>query len=73
LPLTNPTPIPSFSGSNPRSTWRSKTDKGGGKCPNWNEKRSFDVIEGDDRLQVQVFDEDTMRDDLIGTVVISLT
>jgi hypothetical protein len=60
------------SGLNVRATWRSKTDKGGGKAPNWNEKHSFDIIEGDDRLQVQVFDEDTVSDDLIGSVVIDL-
>ena len=60
------------SGLNVRATWRSKTDKGGGKAPNWNEKHSFDIIEGDDRLQVQVFDEDTVSDDLIGSVAIDL-
>jgi Ca2+-dependent lipid-binding protein len=62
-----------LSGSNPRATWRSKTHKGGGKAPSWNEKHSFDVIEGDDRLQIQVYDEDTVRDDLIGSVVIDLS
>ncbi len=61
-----------LSGLNVRATWRSKTDKGGGKAPNWNEKHSFDVVEGDDRLQVQVFDEDTVSDDLIGSVAIDL-
>ncbi len=71
-PPSPPPPPPPPSGLNARATWRSKTIKGGGKNPNWNEKRSFDVIEGDDRLQVQVYDEDTVRDDLIGSVCIGL-
>ena len=63
---------PSFSGLNVRGTWRSKTHNGGGKAPIWNEKHNFDIVEGDDRLQIQVFDEDTARDDLIGSVCINL-
>ena len=55
-----------------REKWRSKTHAGGGKEPNWNDKHSFNVVEGDDRLNVQVYDEDSGKDDLIGSVSIDL-
>jgi hypothetical protein len=55
-----------------RDKWRSKTHAGGGKTPSWNEKHTFNVVEGDDRLNIQVYDEDTGKDDLIGSVCIDL-
>ena len=46
---------------------------GGGKTPSWNDRHSFDVVEGDDRIQAQCYDEDQgSSDDLIGMVSIDL-
>ncbi len=55
-----------------REKWRTKTHANGGKTPNWNDKHTFNVVEGDDRLNVEVYDEDTGRNDLIGSVCIEL-
>jgi Ca2+-dependent lipid-binding protein len=59
-------------GANVRSKWRCKTHNGGGKNPSWNDRHNFDVVEGDDRIQCQVYDEDTASDDLIGSTSIDL-
>jgi len=40
--------------STTRMKWRSKTHQEGGKTPKWNETHKFDIIEGDDRIQLQV-------------------
>ena len=55
-----------------REKWRSKTHANGGRTPSWNDKHTFNVVEGDDRLNVQVYDEDSGKDDLIGSVCIDL-
>jgi Ca2+-dependent lipid-binding protein len=60
-------------GANVRARWRCKTHTGGGKTPSWNDRHSFDVVEGDDRIQAQCYDEDHGNsDDLIGMVSIDL-
>jgi hypothetical protein len=59
-------------GANVRSKWRCKTHNGGGKNPSWNDRHNFDVVEGDDRIQCQVYDEDAASDDLIGSTSIDL-
>ena len=59
-------------GANVRSKWRCKTHNGGGKNPSWNDRHNFDVVEGDDRIQAQVYDEDSASDDLIGSTSIDL-
>ena len=59
-------------GTNVRNKWRCKTIPGGGKNPSWNDRRNFDVVEGDDRIQCQVYDEDAASDDLIGSCSIDL-
>jgi hypothetical protein len=41
-------------GLSAKQKWRSKTHQEGGKAPRWNENHSFQVVEGDDRLQIQV-------------------
>ena len=59
--------------TNVRARWRCKTHMGGGKTPSWNDRHSFDVVEGDDRIQAQCYDEDQGNsDDLIGMVSIDL-
>ena len=61
-------------GANVRARWRCKTHMGGGKTPSWNDRHSFDVVEGDDRIQAQCYDEDQGNsDDLIGMVSIDLS
>jgi len=60
-------------GTNVRATWRCKTHTGGGKNPSWNDRHSFEVVEGDDRIQAQCYDEDAGSDDLIGGTSIDLT
>ena len=40
-----------------RMKWRSKTHQEGGKTPKWNETHKFDIIEGDDRIQLQVSEQ----------------
>jgi hypothetical protein len=37
-----------------RQKWRSKTHQEGGKNPAWNETHTFQINEGDDRIQIQV-------------------
>ena len=59
-------------GTNVRNKWRCKTHAGGGKNPSWNDRHNFDLVEGDDRIQAQVYDEDTGSDDLIGSTSIDL-
>jgi Ca2+-dependent lipid-binding protein len=59
-------------GTSIRNKWRCKTHKNGGKNPSWNDRHNFDVVEGDDRIQAQVYDEDTASDDLIGSASIDL-
>jgi Ca2+-dependent lipid-binding protein len=60
-------------GANVRARWRCKTHTGGGKTPSWNDRHSFDVVDGDDRIQAQCYDEDHgSSDDLIGMVSIDL-
>ena len=60
--------------TNVRAQWRCKTHAGGGKNPSWNDHHSFDVVEGDDRIQAQVYDEDgpSPSDGLIGQTSIDL-
>ena len=58
--------------TNVRAKWRCKTHNGGGKNPSWNDRHNFDVVEGDDRIQAQVYDEDAASDDLIGQTSIDL-
>ena len=58
--------------TNVRAKWRCKTHANGGKNPSWNDRHNFDVVEGDDRIQAQVYDEDTASDDLIGQASIDL-
>ena len=58
--------------TNVRAKWRCKTHAGGGKNPSWNDRHNFDLVEGDDRIQAQVYDEDTGSDDLIGSASIDL-
>ena len=41
-------------GLSAKQKWRSKTHQEGGKAPRWNENHTFQVVEGDDRLQIQV-------------------
>ena len=55
-----------------REKWRSKTHNNGGKTPSWNEKKTFNVVEGDDRLMLQCYDDDAGKDDLVGSVAIDL-
>ncbi len=57
-------------GANIRSQWRCKTLNNGGKNPSWNDRHNFDVMEGDDMIQAQVCDEDSIytgSDVVIGT------
>ena len=59
-------------GTNVRSKWRCKTHAGGGKYPSWNDSHNFDVVEGDDRIQAQVYDEDAVSDYCVGSCAIDL-
>jgi hypothetical protein len=57
--------------TNVRARWRCKTHRGGGKTPSWNDRHSFDVVEGDDQIQARCYDERNSNE-LIGTVAIDL-
>ncbi len=59
-------------GTNVRIKRRSKTHAGGGQSPSWEDRHNFDVVEGDDRIQCQVYDEDGASDDAIGSCAIDL-
>jgi len=52
--------------------WKSKTINKGGKNPQWNQRQDFQIIDGQDRLFIQAYDEDTGSDDFIGSVMIDL-
>lgn len=43
-----------LAGLSVKQNWRSKTHQKGGKYPRWNENHTFQVVEGDDSLQIQV-------------------
>ena len=60
--------------TNVRAQWRCNTHHRGDKNPIWNDRHSFDVEEGDDRIQAQVYDEDgpSPSDGLIGQTSIDL-
>eukprot|EP00798_Chlamydomonas_sp_ICE-L_P005073 gene5073-34871_t len=51
--------------------FRSKTCKGGGKAPVWNETFTFQIIT-ENTLDVTIMDDDMIRDALLGTASISL-
>ena len=47
------------------SKYRTKTVNNGGKTPKWDEKMILKVLDTADDMNVQIWDEDTMEDDLI--------
>ena len=50
---------------------KTKTHTDGGKNPKFNEGFIFTSAAGTDSLTISVFDEDTVSDDLIGTVTLT--
>eukprot|EP01137_Pigoraptor_chileana_P028277 Opistho-2@11989 len=51
---------------------RSRTHHFGGKNPSWHQTFTFNVSEGMDKLHLEAWDEDTVRDDFIGWAEIPL-
>lgn len=51
---------------------RTKTAKSGGRNPNFNEKLEFSIIDGQNQLYLELFDEETVSNDQIGHAILDL-
>lgn len=50
---------------------KTKTHQSGGKAPKWNDTLQFE-LENEDTIDIAVYDEDTVTDDLVGETTLFL-